>query len=77
MYLLNRRVEPPMPVEAIIEPILAGDIKKVTKKDFLFNWKDFADTDLWKLRIVDSKEILGVMSLTLSNRISHRNQLNY
>ncbi|MDR6563537.1 MULTISPECIES: N-acetyltransferase [unclassified Arcicella] len=53
-----------MPVEAIIEPILAGDIKKLTKKDFLFNWKDFADTDLWKLRIVDSKEILGVMSLT-------------
>lgn len=64
MYLLNRGVDPPAPVEAIVEPITTSDLPKLTKKNFLFNWKDLAETQLWKLRLADSKELLGAMSLT-------------
>ncbi|MCF2491616.1 N-acetyltransferase [Dyadobacter sp. CY347] len=64
MYLFNNSDDPPTAVEATIEPVTASDLKKLTKKDFVFNWKDFAATELWKLRIADSGIILGVMSLT-------------
>lgn len=64
MYLLNRGANRPTPVEAIIEPVTVSDLKKLTKKDFHFTWKDFTDTELWKLRIADSKDMLGAMSLT-------------
>lgn len=64
MYLLNRGTDPPTPVRAIIEPVSGGDMKRLTKKDFYFSWKDFTETELWKLRIADNQDILGVMSLT-------------
>jgi hypothetical protein len=64
MYLFNKGDDPPTAVEAIIEPVTASDLKKLTKKDFVFNWKAFAATELWKLRIADSGIILGAMSLT-------------
>lgn len=64
MYLLNRGSDPPVPVEAIIEPVAISDLKKLTKKDFHFAWKDFLETELWKLRTTENREILGVMSLT-------------
>ncbi|OIN57004.1 hypothetical protein [Arsenicibacter rosenii] len=64
MYLLNKGSDPPVPVEAIIEPVAISDLKKLTKKDFYFVWKDFLETELWKLRTTESREILGVMSLT-------------
>lgn len=54
----------PVPVKVAIEPVAVGDIRNLTKKDFYFSWKEYTETELWKLQLVDSAEILGVMSLT-------------
>ncbi|GAB3162604.1 N-acetyltransferase [Telluribacter humicola] len=64
MYLLYIGVNPPAYVKAVIEPLTSSDLSKLTPRDFYFNWKDFEDTDLWKLRLQDSNEILAAMSLT-------------
>ena len=64
MHLFDRTADPTASVSAVIEPVNTGDVKKLTRKNFLFNWSDFSETELWKIRTEDSKEILGVMSLT-------------
>lgn len=51
-------------IEVIIEPLSAGDLKKITKKRYFFNWKkDLEKALLYKLRIKDDNDIKGVMAL--------------
>lgn len=64
MYLLNIGLKPPIRVEIVIEPVSTGDLKKLTKKDFFFDWKELESSEFWKLRLVNDTAILGVMSLT-------------
>lgn len=64
MYLLDRSANPPSPVEVMIEPVTESDLETLTPEDYYFNWKDFEKTELWKIRRVNSKDILGAMSLT-------------
>ena len=48
-----------------ISGVEAGDFVEVTKKRFSFNWKLFKERmGLYKLQIVGSKDILGVIYLT-------------
>lgn len=49
--------------EIIIELLTKDDYKKITKSNYYFNWKTEKENDVYKLRIIDSEEILGLMSL--------------
>ncbi|TPG36150.1 N-acetyltransferase [Flavobacterium pectinovorum] len=49
--------------EIIIELLTKDDYKKITKSNYYFNWKTEQENDVYKLRIIDSEEILGLMSL--------------
>lgn len=64
LYLLNLAKKPPEPVEVIIERVLTSDVKKITQRDFFFAWKDFQETELWKIRFPEREEIYGIMSLS-------------
>ena len=46
-----------------IEPVESGDYKYITKTRYFFNWMDERDQELYKLRIVDANDILGLVSL--------------
>jgi hypothetical protein len=53
--------------DVIIETLHDKDYKLLTKKKYFFNWKTEQQFDVYKLRIVDGDEILGVMSLLYNN----------
>ena len=45
-----------------IEPVESGDFKTITKKRYFFDWKEENELELYKLRIVDTNDILGLVS---------------
>ena len=45
-----------------IEPVESGDFKTITKRRYFFDWKEENDQELYKLRIVDTSDILGLVS---------------
>ena len=46
-----------------IEPVKHGDYKGITKGRYFFNWKDEKGHEVYKLRIVGTSDILGLVSL--------------
>ena len=49
--------------EAIVENVEAEDLKKLKKARFGFNWRLEKLSQIYKLRLVNDDEILGLMSL--------------
>ena len=49
--------------EAIVENAEAEDLKKLKKARFGFNWRLEKPSQIYKLRLVNDDEILGLMSL--------------
>ena len=49
--------------EVVIEPVDDSDYKAITKKRYFFNWKTEKENDVFKLRMVGSKDILGLVSI--------------
>lgn len=49
--------------EIIIEQIQNEDYKKITKRKFFFDWKTELENSVYKLKILGSEEILGLISL--------------
>jgi len=49
--------------EVIIEEVTVDDYKVMTKGNFFFDWKLEKDFKVYKLVLVESNEILGLMSL--------------
>lgn len=49
--------------EIVIDLIAEEDLKKITKSRYFFNWKTEKKNLIYKLSIVGSDDILGVMSL--------------
>ena len=45
-----------------IEPVESVDFKTITKKRYFFDWKEENEFELYKLRIVDTNDILGLVS---------------
>lgn len=41
----------------------ATDYKYLTKKRYFFHWKDEKNVEVYKLRIINSTDILGLISL--------------
>ncbi|MEO4004329.1 N-acetyltransferase [Flavobacterium sp. CAU 1735] len=50
--------------EISIERVTDQDYKKITKARFFFNWKTERQNCVYKLRILESEVILGLISLT-------------
>ena len=46
-----------------VEPIADEDFKRITKARYFFNWKTEKKNRVYKLRLSNSEEILGLMSL--------------
>lgn len=46
-----------------IVPIEPKDYSQITKTRFWFDWSEERDHDVYKLRIIDSDDILGLVSL--------------
>lgn len=46
-----------------ILPLESSDYKTITKKRYYFNWKEEKDYEVYKLQLIDSKEILGIVSI--------------
>lgn len=46
-----------------IEPVESGDYKYITKRRYFFDWTEEKDREVYKLRIIDSNDILGLVSL--------------
>ncbi|MHA8065777.1 hypothetical protein V7S76_03745 [Aquirufa sp. ROCK2-A2] len=51
------------PKKIVVEQLQDSDYKKITKSKYHFNWKNQKEHDVYKLRLVESEEILGLMSL--------------
>jgi ribosomal protein S6E (S10) len=45
-----------------IEPVESKDFKTITKKRYFFDWKKENESELYKLRIVGTDDILGLVS---------------
>lgn len=45
-----------------IEAVESGDFKKITKRRYFFDWKEENDQELYKLKIVGTNDILGLVS---------------
>ena len=61
MIIINTATEETHKIE--IESVKSGDYKSITKKRYFFNWTDEKNQEVYKLRIVGSNEILGLVSL--------------
>ena len=62
MWLFNKRTGEN--IEGEILPIEKSDFSKIKKsKQFIFDWSLEKEYQIWKLSIVDTGEILGLMSL--------------
>jgi hypothetical protein len=51
------------PKKIVVEPLEDSDFKNITKSRYHFNWKEQKTNDVYKLRLIESEEILGLMSL--------------
>lgn len=47
----------------IVERLQDSDYKKITKSKYHFSWKNQKKNDVYKLRLIEREEILGLMSL--------------
>ncbi|NOQ25420.1 MAG: N-acetyltransferase [Bacteroidales bacterium] len=45
-----------------IEPVESGDYKNITKRRYFFDWAEEKEWEIYKLRIIDSSDILGLVS---------------
>ena len=61
MIIINTATEETHKIE--IESVKSGDYKSITKKRYFFNWTDEKNQEVYKLRIVGSNDILGLVSL--------------
>lgn len=50
-------------LEVVIERLVASDFKRITKKRYFFDWKLEKDYEVYSLRILDSIDILGLVSI--------------
>ena len=48
--------------QVVIESVEIDDYKKITKRRYFFDWKEEKDQELYKLCIVGTSEILGLVS---------------
>ena len=46
-----------------IEPVENGDYQSLTKRRYFFNWIEEKDIEVYKLKIVGTSDILGLVSL--------------
>ncbi|MFL0299261.1 hypothetical protein [Aquirufa novilacunae] len=51
------------PKKIVVEQLEESDYKIITKSKYHFNWKDQKSNDVYKLRLIENEEILGLMSL--------------
>jgi hypothetical protein len=49
--------------DAIIDLVEAEDYKILTKRRYFFNWAEEADQEVYKIKIVGSSDILGLVSV--------------
>jgi hypothetical protein len=49
--------------KGLIEPIEKIDFKALSKKRYFFDWTAERDFEIYKLRIIDTNEILGLVSI--------------
>ncbi len=49
--------------EILIERVFEQDFKKITKSKYYFNWQTEKKNQVYKLRVLNTEEILGLMSL--------------
>ncbi|CAM3409354.1 hypothetical protein [Aquirufa ecclesiirivi] len=49
--------------EIVVERLQDSDYKEITKSKYHFNWKKQKENDVYKLRLIESEEILGLMSM--------------
>ena len=45
-----------------IEAVESGDFKKIIKRRYFFDWKEENNQELYKLRIVETSDLLGLVS---------------
>ena len=50
-------------IQVEILPMMANDFKAITKKRYYFNWKLEKDQEVYKLRVLGSTDILGLISI--------------
>lgn len=50
-----------LPIQIL--PVDSGDFKSLTKKRYFFDWKEEKDFEIYKLQILNSKDILGLVSI--------------
>lgn len=46
-----------------IIPVESGDYSRITKSRYFFNWKEELDHEVYKLQIIGSNDILGLVSI--------------
>lgn len=49
----------------VIEPVESKDFKIITKERYFFDWNEESGEELYKLRIVETNEILGLVSFEI------------
>lgn len=54
--------------KVVVAPVVESDYRKVTKSRYYFNWKTEKKNIVYKLRRLDSDEILGLISLIYEDR---------
>lgn len=58
------------PKNIVVEQLEDSDFKNITKSRYHFNWEEQKANDVFKLRLIESDEILGLMSLKV-----HRDEM--
>lgn len=53
------------PKQIVVEQLAESDYKLITKSKYHFNWKEQKSNDVYKLRLIENEEILGLMSLKI------------
>ncbi len=49
--------------EVEIEPVETGDYQSLTKRRYFFNWMDEKDKEVYKLKIIGTSGIIGLVSI--------------
>ncbi|EDP96176.1 N-acetyltransferase [Kordia algicida OT-1] len=61
MIIIEKATGNSHPIEIV--PVEITDYKHLTKKRYFFHWKDEKKFEVYKLRIINSTDILGLISL--------------
>ena len=48
-----------------IEPVESEDYSRITKRRYFFNWKEEQEYEVYKLQIIGSRDILGLVSIEI------------